>query len=105
MQHSSALFAPVVDVREVLESFLADGVLLPGWRETLAAAAAELAALGQRWSDADVTALSARVEALTHLELESHRSLVRQVATAVSGLLDDLRVPGVPRPDDENWSF
>lgn len=100
-----ALFAPVVDTREVLESFLADQVLLPGWRETLAAAGAQIARLGRQTSDAELSDLGDDVTALSQIDLADALPRVQRVAAAVAGLLRALRVPGLPRPEDENWSF
>jgi hypothetical protein len=105
MTQASALFAPTVEVREVLEAFLADDVLVTGWEATLNAAAIELDELGSRWSDREMTSLAEQVRRLAHDGLREQRVEARMVADQVAQLLQNLRVPGVPQPGDADWSF
>jgi hypothetical protein len=42
MQESAMLFEPIVNIRDVLESFLVDRVVLGDWRGTLTSASARL---------------------------------------------------------------
>src|SRR5688500_14018575 len=104
MSYAPVLFAPIADVRDVLETFLAERVLLPHWRETLASAAEQVVRLGTERADSDLTRLGTRIEALAGSDLQDQDALVRHVATEALHVLRDTRVPGLPRPDDADWS-
>lgn len=103
MRQSAALFGPVVEVRDVLESFLHSEVLLQGWRQTLTRASGRFVELGIGWSDTKIRTLGERIDVLADTGLDARRELTRSIAAEVDRLLDDLDVPGLPRPDDGDW--
>jgi hypothetical protein len=105
MREPTLLFEPIVEVRDVLESYLVDDVVLSDWRRTLDTAAARFLELGQSWSDTDVLELGRMTRQLAGDGLTSDAALARVAATMVVRLLEDARVPGVPRPEDDDWSF
>lgn len=104
MQQAVELFGPVVEVRDVLESFLHDRVLVTDWRQRLTEASRQFIEVGDESVDLDVVELGRRVALLAKSDLATS-SLTSAVAADIRRLLDDVRVPGVPRPDDEDWSF
>jgi hypothetical protein len=68
MREPALLFEPIVEIRDVLESFLVSAVLVSDWQGTLAAASARLLELGREWSDDDLIELGRITE---HLAAES----------------------------------
>jgi len=105
MRDATAMFEPVVEVRDVLESFLVNGVLVTDWHATLTDASGRFESLGELWSDAEIVQLGRQVRVLAIEGLGRQDALTRFVASEVERLLDEVRVPGQPRPDDQNWGF
>lgn len=97
MRESALVFEPIVDIRDVLESFLVDDVLRSDWQETLAAASARLVELGRAWSDTDLLELARLTEELAAERLGADSALARIAADNAARMLDQIRVPGVPR--------
>lgn len=105
MREPALLFEPIVDIRDVLESFLVSEVVLSNWRETLVAASARLSELGRAWSDTDLLELARVTEELSAERLGADTALARIAADSAARMLDQVRVPGVPRPEDDDWAF
>lgn len=105
MQQTAALFGPIVEVRDVLESFLHDQVLVVDWRQRLTRASQQFVELGVGSPDEDVAELGGRIAVLAEAELAKEPTLTRSVAADVEKLLDQVRVPELPRPEDDDWSF
>jgi hypothetical protein len=105
MQQAAVLFGPIVEVRDVLESYLQDGVRVADWRQRLIDASHRFAELGQAAdTDPRLVDLSERIAELAGLELETS-PLTRALAAEIGDLVDEVRVPGVPRPEDDDWAF
>lgn len=105
MQQAAVLFGPIVEVRDVLESFLQDGVRVANWRQRLVDASRQLGEFGQgAGSDARLIDLSDRIAKLAGSELEAN-PLTRTLAAEIGNLLDEVRVPGLPQPEDDDWAF
>lgn len=105
MREPALVFDPIVDIRDVLESFLVDEVLLADWRATLTSAAARLEELARAWSDGDLLNLAGITEQLVAKSMVSDTALARTAADNAARLLEQVRIPGVPRPEDEDWAF
>lgn len=105
MRESALLFEPIVDIRDVLESFLVNRVLLTGWQETLVAASARLVELGRAWSDEDLLELGRATGLLAGTRLASDPQFARSAADDAARVLAQVRVPGIPRPEDDDWTF
>lgn len=105
MREPAQLFQPIVDIRDVLESFLVNRVVLGDWQLTLTSASARLLELGQAWSDGDLLELGHVTERLAAQDLLADSALTRTAAHGAARVLDQVRVPGIPRPDDEDWTF
>lgn len=73
MREPALLFEPIVDIRDVLESFLVSEVVVTDWQVTLAAASARLIELGQAWSDTDLLELG-RVTEVPHTGHKTRRT-------------------------------
>lgn len=105
MQQPTALFGPLVEVRDVLESFLRDHVVVADWRNRLVQAARQFIEVDDGQPDDVIPSLGRRVADIAASELESETPLIRSVARDVETLMDNVRVPDLPRPEDEDWSF
>jgi hypothetical protein len=105
MRQAAALYGPTVEVRDVLESFLRDSVLVPDWRRTLAEASREFIKLGEDPVSSDLADLGERIAVLAQSELGQEQTLARAVAADIESLVDRVRVPDLPRPEDTDWSF
>lgn len=104
MNQTTALFGPIVEVRDVLESFLRDGVLVADWRLRLDEASRQLRELDDATAEEDLAALAEQVTTLVRTGLAGEQ-LTRNVAGQVQDLLAQVRVPNLPRPEDEDWGF
>ena len=103
--YAADLADPLLDVRNVVESFRSYHVTPPGWDETLRDAIAALSRL--RAPDQVSTVLSALLPALELLltdGLDSSPLVVEKVATHVVSILKETKIPG-PSPEDDDWSF
>ena len=105
MREATALFAPTVEARDVLESFLSDQILIDDWAETLRAASAQFGELGTRWSDDEITHLAERLKLLASHGLDEEVRLAESVAVDIATLLDQVAVAGNPGPDSDGWQF
>ncbi|WP_133692060.1 hypothetical protein [Mycobacterium sp. BK086] len=82
-----------------------DAVLLADWQATLTSAAVRISNLAQAWSDQDLLDLANITGQLAGTSLVVDTALVRTAADNVARLLEQVRAPGVPRPEDEDWAF
>jgi len=105
MREPALLFEPIVDFRDVLESFLADRIMVTNWQATLVVAGARLRELGSAWSDGDLVALGRTAERFVAERRISDSTLAREAADSAARYLDQVRVPGLPRPDDNDLAF
>ncbi|KZS65781.1 hypothetical protein A4G27_14465 [Mycobacterium kansasii] len=105
MREPALVFEPIVDIRDVLESYLVDQVLLTDWQQKLTSAAARLLELAQAWSDGDLLDLARLTGHLAAERLTVDTVLARTAADNAARVLEQVRIPGVPRPEDEDWAF
>lgn len=106
MQYDSEIADPVAEVRDVVESYRCCGVTPADWHEALGGAIAVLDKLPEE--AATDTSLSNLVPLLRILQtegLDSAPNIVEQVADKVAEVLSRARIPGIPRPDEEEWGF
>lgn len=105
MQQAIVLFGPIVEVRDVLESFLQDGVCVPDWRQRLSDASRKFLEVGHH-ADGNIRMieLGNRLARLARSELGAN-ALTSELAVEIENLLDEARVPGLPQPEDDNWAF
>lgn len=106
MQYEVKLADPLVEVRDVVESFRCCGVTPTDWYQ----------ALNRALTTLDELPLEVGIERrlpdlLPHLRilltggLGSAPAVVEEVAAQVAAALSQTRIPGIPRPDEDNWSF
>lgn len=97
---------PVVDVRDVLETFRAYRVIAPDWREVLEGAAEALDRLPE---DAQIPSrlpsLIIRIRQLLQSGLKVEDPVLQEAADQIAHLLRETRIPGIPHPGDEHWGF
>lgn len=106
MSDRAGLANPITDVRDIVETFRLYGIPLSNWRETLSAAIDMLDRLpdGVR-SDNRVSVLVPRLHHFINAGLTRDDPTLNEVSSQVEALLDNTRIPGIPRPDDQNWDF
>jgi hypothetical protein len=98
--------APLVDVRDVLETFRRHQVLIEDWAAVLSNAARSL---DQASADAvaapAVAHLVGQLRMLLANGLQTNAETVDRVADETHRILSQTRIPGIPRPEDEHWEF
>ena len=105
MQYTAGLADPLLEVRDVVESFRSYHITLPDWDETLRHA---IAALSRLQALAQVTVLPAGLlpdlDLLLADGLDRSPQVVDKVATQVAKALERTMIPG-PTLEDDDWSF
>ncbi|MGH3823466.1 MAG: hypothetical protein ACRDRA_11655 [Pseudonocardiaceae bacterium] len=106
MSDITAVVSPLVDVRDVLETFRRHRIFAENWVAVLSDAAT---ALDQASVDAlaapDMTHLVAQLRMLLINGLQANIDIVDSVADEAQHILSGIRIPGIPRPEDEHWEF
>lgn len=106
MQYDTELADPLVEVRDVVESFRCCGVTPTDWRQVLGQAVATLDQLPQEAGvERRLPDLLPHLRTLLTTGLSSAPKVLDEVAAQVATVLQQARVPGIPRPDQEDWSF
>lgn len=106
MQNAAELADPLVEIREVVESFRTYRLVLPGWNAILSQAMDALSKLGPP-AEAEVPFLGllTNLRVLLAKGLNGAPRIVDEVAQQVANALEQTRVPGIPAPEDDDWSF
>ena len=100
------LVATVSELREVVETFRRRNVLKPGWAKVIESAADRLdSAHGDHLGELATRDVAARLRRLLVVEAWTERALVDRVATDAAELLKLTWPEGLPRPEDDDWSF
>jgi hypothetical protein len=106
MQDAAKLAEPLVDVRDVVESFRTGQLVLPEWETILGQAVASLSQLQPSGEiEALLPGLLPKLRLLLAEGLPDAPRVVDEVAIQVAGVLEQTRVPGIPAPQDDDWSF
>jgi hypothetical protein len=106
MQDDVELADPLVEVRDVVESYRCCGVTPTDWDRVLDRAITTLDQLPQ-----EVGIAYRLPDLLPHLRilltggLGSAPNVVDEVSAQVAAALSQARVPGIPRPDQDYWGF
>ena len=103
------LVGSAVMARDVIESYRQSHIMISGWRSLLEEAAESLARIsaGRPFADGIVplaqlaSTLTAAAQAGLKVDHETLDLLSQELRTIVTST----RVPGIPRPDDTDWSF
>jgi hypothetical protein len=105
MQYAADLADPLLDVRNVVESFRSYHVTPADWDETLRDAIATLSRLQTTAPFSTVLSeLLPNLDSLLTDGLDSSLQVVEKVATQVANILKETTIPG-PTPEDDDWSF
>lgn len=106
MQNAAELADPLVDIRDVLESFRTSHLVLSEWDEVLAQAVASLSRFQPPGEVEELLpGLLPNLRLLLAEGLPDVPHVVDEVAQQVAGVLEQTRVPGIPTPEDDDWSF
>lgn len=103
MSEAARLADPLVDVRDVLETYRLYGLEVADGRAILTSAADRLSHLDECSCAGRYGDLTSQLRLLASGELGERRQLLEQVADTVDALLRDTRMENVLRPDEEYW--
>lgn len=105
MQYDAYLADPLLDVRDVVESFRSYQVTPPDWDETLRHAVTALSEMqAEIQVDSVLPGLLPDLAFLLANGLNSSPQVIEKIATLVANILEETRIPG-PTLDDDDWSF
>ena len=102
------LAKPVIEVRELVETFRSHRVIGDGWAETVRCAVAEMTAFERRHPGTlpTLAALTADLETLLDRGWGVDAQLIDSVSAGIAELLPFVVPACIPGPDDEqNWAF
>jgi hypothetical protein len=106
MEYVADLADPLVDIRDVVESFRSSHLTLPDWDQTLQRVVTALSQLPpQAQVDVVLPSLIPNLRLLLTAGLDNVPQVVDMVAAQVAAALEQTRVPGIPAPEDDDWSF
>jgi hypothetical protein len=105
MQYGADLAEPLLEVRDVVETFRSYQITPPDWDESLRHATAALRRL-QALAEVNVlpAGLVPDLDLLLADGLDSSPQIVAKVATQVAVVLAETMIPG-PTSLDDDWSF
>ena len=107
MGYAAEVAEPISDVRDVVETFRRYGEETVDWREVVSSAIVQLERTSASedakapWADH----LTGQLHELVRVGLTQGDSLLEAIAQAVQSVISSTRIPGIPRPEDENWEF
>lgn len=106
MEYVADLADPLVDIRDVVESFRSSHLMLPDWDQTLRRVVTALSQLPpQAQVDVVLPGLVPNLRLLLTAGLDNVPQVVDMVAAQIAAALEQTRVPGIPAPEDDDWSF
>ncbi|MGH3771530.1 MAG: hypothetical protein ACRDRW_09065 [Pseudonocardiaceae bacterium] len=106
MSDTAEVAAPLIDVRDVLETFRAHQVLTEDWATVLSHAAEALDhAAADMVAPPAVTHLATQLRILLANGLQANAETVDSAADETQRILSRTRIRGIPRPEDEHWEF
>lgn len=104
MNQTALLYDPIVETREVLESYRVHGVLVAGWRATLKDASEQLIEFGTAAADQDLVSLGEGVRSLVEGGIAEQDDRARALAGQVADRLDQLNKSELPE-SEADWAF
>jgi hypothetical protein len=106
MPYTADLADPLFDVRDVVESFRSYRVTPSDWDQTLRHAIAALSELPpQAQVSTLLPGLLPNLDLLLARGLENSQQVIDKVAGQVAIVLSETRIPGIPAPEDDDWTF
>jgi hypothetical protein len=106
MRESATVAEPLMDVREVLETFRRHHIVADGWAEMLTRAANALDyAPAEPEIRASTAWIASQLKKIVACGLQHDQNKLDMVANRAAELLSSIRVPGIPRPEDKSWEF
>lgn len=106
LSDDAAIARPLIDVRDVLEGFRRYDLRPTTWSTDLSSAADALdqAATNSRFKE-QAERIAAELRKLIEVGLQNDRSLTDRIASETAQVLDQSTIPGIPKPQDEDWGF
>jgi hypothetical protein len=97
------------EARDVIETYRHSGIEISGWNDLLQEAAESFARLsGQRpvaGESVDLIKLARTLSAAASARLQLDQETLDRLSRDLHSIVATTRVPGIPRPEDEDWSF
>ena len=106
MAYDLELADPLVEVRDVAESYRVHEVVLPEWKATIEAAVRALSELPpDAGVDVRLPGLLPLLRTLIDRGISREPATVEAVARQVAEALSRIELPGVPSPHEDDWAF
>jgi hypothetical protein len=100
------LVRSALTARDVIESYRQSHIAVSGWSTLLEEASRSFAHLSEHPGGAVQLAQLAQVlNATVRARLEVDQETLNWLSRELRAIVTDTRVPGIPRPEDEDWSF
>jgi hypothetical protein len=97
---------PRITEHTTVETFRVYSILTTDWRQALSSAIDTLDGLPRDVQAASgASLLISRLRQLLQSGLKQGDPIIDEVADHVATLLQESRIPGIPRPEDERWEF
>ena len=92
--------------RDVIESYRQSHIAVSGWSALLEEAAQSFARLSEHPGGvAPLAQLAQVLDATVRARLQVDQETLNWLSHELRTIVTDTRVPGIPRPEDEDWSF
>lgn len=102
MSDIEELARPIVEIREVVETFRLYKIALPGWVDTVSSA---IVAFETSRREPSLAHVVAELRALLDVGLSSNAELIDQISAETASLLKFVTPPEIPGPEDDEWAF
>lgn len=103
------LVRSAVMARDVIESYRQSHIMISGWSSLLEEAAKSFARISADRTVAggaiSLAQLARTLSATVHAGLQVDHETLNQLSQELRAIVTSTRVPGIPRPEDEDWSF
>jgi hypothetical protein len=103
------LVRSAANARDVIESYRRSHIAISGWSTLLQEAVDSFTRISaQRPIVGDAVALSQLAQALQETAdawLQVDQGTLDQLSWALRSIVAEIRIPGIPRPEDEDWAF
>jgi hypothetical protein len=101
--HSAAM------ARDVIESYRQSNIRISGWNSMLEEAAQSFTRISADRPFASgavsLAQLARRLTATAHADLKVDHETLNLLSQELRAIVTGTRVPGIPRPEDPDWSF
>ena len=109
MSAEQDLVRSAVMARDVIESYRQSHIAVSGWRPLLEGAAQSFARISAHrpvvGGAVPLAPLAQSLSATARAGLQVDREMLDRLSQELRTIVTNTRIPGIPRPEDEDWSF